>query len=171
MKTLPLALFAAVAAFTAWLLYVPGQGFTLHPIAAQATVASPQPAAAPTLTTDAAAAGLPAPATRPPAPGAGAPSAATPVPAPVALDPISAAQLASRVAQAQRTAIAKYPDLAVAGSEINSRFVFRYKRLLAEHSARLQDPSWPMQLADECAAASTPSGDKPRPKAAVAASR
>ena len=64
------------------------------------------------------------------------------------------AELASQVAQAQQAAVAKYPALAVAGSEINSRFVFRYKALLAQQSARLQDPSWPMQLADECAAAS-----------------
>ena len=63
-------------------------------------------------------------------------------------------ELTSRVAQAQQAAVAKYPALAVAGSEINSRFVFRYKRLLAEHSSRLQDPAWPTQLADECAAAS-----------------
>ena len=50
--------------------------------------------------------------------------------------------------------MAKYPALAVAGSEINSRFVFRYKALLAQRSPRLLDPAWPMQLADECAAAS-----------------
>ena len=64
------------------------------------------------------------------------------------------AELASRVVQAQRAAVAKYPALAVAGSEMNSRFVFRYKALLAQGSPRLQDPAWPTQLADECAAAS-----------------
>ena len=92
---------------------------------------------------------------------AAVPSAALPArtapatPAPVAMGGAKQkAELASQVAQAQQAAVAKYPALAVAGSEINSRFVFRYKALLAQQSARLQDPSWPMQLADECAAAS-----------------
>ena len=76
-------------------------------------------------------------------------------PSPAAMDEARRkAQLASQVALAQQAAVAKYPSLAVAGSEINSRFVFRYKALLAQQSARLLDPSWPMQLADECAAAS-----------------
>ena len=70
--------------------------------------------------------------------------------------------LAFRVTESQRLAVAKYPALGVAHTEINSRFVFRYKRMLKEHSARLQDPGWPLQLADECAAAS---GLKPPPSA------
>ena len=63
---------------------------------------------------------------------------------------------ARRVVESQRMALAKYPTLGSVGEEINSRFVFRYKLLLSEHSSRLQDPNWPMQLADECAEASCP---------------
>ena len=59
--------------------------------------------------------------------------------------------LAAAVDQSQRAAVAKYPALKVAGSEINVRFAFRYKNLVADHSPRLQDPAWPLQLADECA--------------------
>ena len=77
-----------------------------------------------------------------------------PPPTRPALPTLSAVELAARVAQAKRQAVARYPDLETAGSEINSRFGFRYKLLLADHSPRLQDPTWPLQLADECAAAS-----------------
>ena len=89
-----------------------------------------------------------------------APSAAVPArtalatPAPSTLGAKQKADLAGQVARAQQAAVAKYPALAVAGSEINSRFVFRYKAMLAQQSPRLLDPAWPMQLADECAAAS-----------------
>ena len=58
---------------------------------------------------------------------------------------------ANLVAQSQRAAVTKYPALGVPDSEINIRFAYRYKTLVADHSPRLQDPTWPMQLADECA--------------------
>lgn len=61
--------------------------------------------------------------------------------------------LAQEVAASQLRAIDKYPALAVPNSEMNLRFVFRYKNLLATKSERLQDPSWPEKLAEECAAA------------------
>ena len=70
--------------------------------------------------------------------------------------PVQDADFANHVAESQRLALAKYPTLGSVGEEINSRFVFRYKLLLTEHSPRLQNPDWPMQLADECAAASRP---------------
>ena len=59
--------------------------------------------------------------------------------------------LAEGVAESKTRAVDKYPDLAVPNTEINIRFVFRYKALLAEKSPRLQDPNWPEELADECA--------------------
>ena len=192
MKGLPIVLFACVAAFVAWLLYVPGRGFTLHPIEAQQAVPLPPVATAPLaatpgiptspaaeLPTTTNAAATPAlaneasathPATTNAATVAPPPAPTVPtVAAPAPVTPRQAAELASRIAQAQRSAVAKYPELSVAGSEINSRFVFRYKRLLAQNSARLQDPSWPLQLADECAAASAPQGNA-RHSAVVAAS-
>ena len=87
-------------------------------------------------------------------------TAALPAPPPAAEATLAPEDLALRVTEAQRLAVAKYPALGTANTEINSRFVFRYKRLLKEHSPRLRDPSWPLQLADECAAAS---GLKPPP--------
>ena len=79
--------------------------------------------------------------------------------------------LADGVAASKERAVEKYPDLAVPNSEINLRFVFRYKALLADKSTRLQDPGWPEKLADECAKAAngtlkpkktTPTASKPR---------
>ena len=83
-------------------------------------------------------------------------------------------ELAELVAQSQRAAVAKYPALASANSEINIRFNYRCKLLLEEHSPRLQDPAWPVRLADECARDSgvrpvvTPSTGTPPPNLASA---
>ena len=84
--------------------------------------------------------------------GAEAPSPARPIDPAPALPKVDAA-LAKGVAASKERAVDLYPDLAVPNSEINLRFVFRYKALLAEKSARLQDPSWPEKLAAECARA------------------
>ena len=147
---------AAVAALSYW--HVPVQGW-LHlpaPAASPEAPKSGQEAPAPAAVASVQAA-VAAPVQAPVAP----PSAAVPArnvpatPAPAAMGGArQKAELASQVAQAQQAAVAKYPALAVAGSEINSRFVFRYKALLTQQSPRLLNPSWPMQLADECAAAS-----------------
>ena len=67
---------------------------------------------------------------------------------------LSAAEFNARVAESQQLAVARYPALGTTTSEINMRFVHRYKLMLSEHSARLQDPNWPLQLADDCAVAS-----------------
>lgn len=61
------------------------------------------------------------------------------------------AVLAQRIAESKLRAIDKYPALTVPSSEINTRFVFRYKKLAEEHSQRLQEPDWPEKLAEECA--------------------
>ena len=60
---------------------------------------------------------------------------------------------ASRLADSKRRAIAKYPDLAVANSEMNIRFVYRYKLMVKDDNPRLKAPNWPELLADDCAAA------------------
>ena len=64
------------------------------------------------------------------------------------------AEFNARVAESQRLAVARYPALGTTTSEINMRFVHRYKLMLNEHNPRLQDPNWPLQLADDCAVAS-----------------
>ena len=84
--------------------------------------------------------------------------AAAPVTEPVARPlPVgpSAERIAlnSRIAASQQRAVDKHPDLAIEGSEINLRFVFRYKNFVRENSSRLLDPNWPEELAEECAAA------------------
>ncbi len=61
---------------------------------------------------------------------------------------------AQLVNESKRRAVARYPDLAVANTEMNSRFVFRYKKLVEQKSARLEDATWPETLAEECAVAS-----------------
>ena len=63
------------------------------------------------------------------------------------------AELSRLVAESKRRAVAKYPDIAVAPTEMNSRFVFRYNWMVKENDPRLQEPNWPETLADECAAA------------------
>ena len=155
MRTILCLLAVAAAALSYWhvpvqkLLHIPQLALSLErpqsvPEApAPGGVASVQPAAAAPVQAPAAAPSAAVPARTAPATTAPAPTSARPK-----------AELASRVAQAQQAAVAKYPALAVAGSEINSRFVFRYKAMLAQQSPRLLDPTWPMQLADECAAAS-----------------
>ena len=61
---------------------------------------------------------------------------------------------AARVAESKRSAVAKYPALADANSEINTRFVFRYKLMVKDNDPRLKTTNWPELLADDCAAAS-----------------
>ena len=57
------------------------------------------------------------------------------------------------VAESKRRAVAKYPDLAVANTEMNTRFVFRYNWMAKEGNALLQQANWPEQLAEDCAKA------------------
>ena len=71
-------------------------------------------------------------------------------------DPHKTAQVRQIAASKQR-ALAKYPSLAVEGSEINLRFVFRYKILVQQNSPRLLKPNWPEELVEECAADSASS--------------
>ncbi len=66
-------------------------------------------------------------------------------------DPRKAA-LVQQIAASKQRALAKYPSLAVEGSEINLRFVFRYKILVQQNSPRLLEPNWPEELVEECAA-------------------
>ncbi len=74
---------------------------------------------------------------------------------------------ASRLADSKRRAVAKFPSLAVADSEINIRFVYRYKCMVKDNNPRLQAPNWPELLADECADTMhlKPGGAAPAPDA------
>ena len=58
----------------------------------------------------------------------------------------------SRVSDSKRRAIAKYPALETADSEMNIRFVYRYKCMVKDNNPRLKTPDWPELLADDCAA-------------------
>ena len=80
--------------------------------------------------------------------------AASSQPAPTPDDTRAKAELAQLIAESKKRAVQKYPDLLVASTEMNSRFVFRYNWMSKENNPRLQEPNWPETLADECAAAS-----------------
>ena len=55
------------------------------------------------------------------------------------------------VEAAQKAAVQKYPELAAAGSKLNSAFVARYKLYQQTNPQYFNDPAWPMKLADEAA--------------------
>ncbi len=55
--------------------------------------------------------------------------------------------------EARRLALARYPDLGVAGSALNTEFLARRARYLREKPLFFQTPDWPLRLADECAGA------------------
>ncbi len=68
-------------------------------------------------------------------------------PAPVAATP----QRFATVADAQREAVRRYPQLGVAGSPLNTAFNARYKAYQQQRPDYFRDPSWPIRLAEELA--------------------
>lgn len=86
-------------------------------------------------------------------PTAGATTPDAPLPEAVAATTLAKDELTHLIGESKKRAIAKHPDLTVANSELNSRFVFRYNYMVKEGSPRLQESNWPEKLADECAAA------------------
>jgi hypothetical protein len=54
-------------------------------------------------------------------------------------------------ATAQKEAMRRYPQLAVANSPMNHAFIAKYKQLKASNSDYLRDPGWPLRLAEEVA--------------------
>jgi hypothetical protein len=61
----------------------------------------------------------------------------------------AAARLQRATARAQHTAIAKYPDLGRVGSPLNREFRERYRNYQRLNPEYLDDPFWPMRLAQE----------------------
>jgi hypothetical protein len=53
------------------------------------------------------------------------------------------------VSEAQRVAVAIYPDLGIAGSKLNIKFLNRYKEYQVTRPDYFRDPSWPLRLAEE----------------------
>jgi hypothetical protein len=53
------------------------------------------------------------------------------------------------VADAQREALRRYPELGIVGSKLNTEFVARYKFYQQQHPDYFRDPSWPLRLAEE----------------------
>jgi hypothetical protein len=51
---------------------------------------------------------------------------------------------------AQKKAVELYPDLGVAGSELNKEFISRMKRYKVEKQDFFSEPDWPIRLAKEC---------------------
>jgi hypothetical protein len=56
------------------------------------------------------------------------------------------------VAQAQRLAVKRYPELGVPNSPLNRAFVARYKQYQATNRGYFNQPGWPLTLAEECQA-------------------
>ena len=55
------------------------------------------------------------------------------------------------VVMSQKEAVARYPNLGVAGSALNKEYVARLKRYQAEKREFFTEPDWPMRLAKEIA--------------------
>jgi hypothetical protein len=70
---------------------------------------------------------------------------------------------ATKTADSQKRAIAKYPQLAVASTPLNQEFVRRYNGLKASGDAMLQDPDWPEKLAKQCSDSISASSQVPAP--------
>jgi hypothetical protein len=68
----------------------------------------------------------------------------------LAAPPALPAEFAS-VAEAQKEALRRYPDLGVAGSKFNAAFVARYQLYQQQRPGYFQDISWPLRLAEEVA--------------------
>lgn len=73
--------------------------------------------------------------------------------------------LAQTVADAQKQALAKYPELAREGSPLHAKFVELYRQAKESNPSLLTDPNWPLTLADKAStivdAPSTPSAQSP----------
>jgi hypothetical protein len=57
--------------------------------------------------------------------------------------------LAQTVADAQKKALAKYPELAREGSPLHAKFVELYRQAKESNPILLADPNWPLTLADK----------------------
>ena len=74
-------------------------------------------------------------------------------PPPPASPPHQKLQQPASVEEAQREAVRRYPDIAVAGSRLNREFLTRHKRYQAEQPKLLRNPLWPLRIAEESARA------------------
>jgi hypothetical protein len=78
---------------------------------------------------------------------------ATPAVVRPSMAPAPAAQVPNfaTVADAQREAVRRYPQLGVAGSPFNVQFIALFKRYQQERPALFRDSSWPLQIAEAVA--------------------
>ena len=70
---------------------------------------------------------------------------------------------AAEIAKAQQRAIARFPQLGVAGSTMNAAFVARVKQYRVEKPELFNSPEWPVAIAEEMFGARSPA---PPPRAA-----
>ena len=69
---------------------------------------------------------------------------------PIAMQGIRwAASFHKKEEDAQRAAVKQYPELAVAGSDFNRRFLAKVAKYRAERPSELKSPGWPMVIAAE----------------------
>jgi hypothetical protein len=66
----------------------------------------------------------------------------------ITVPPVAAKELIT-VAEAQKIAVQRYPELGVAGSTVNTEFIARYKLYQQSRPDYFQDTSWPLRLVEE----------------------
>lgn len=64
-------------------------------------------------------------------------------------EPTPPEEVFATVAEAQREAVRRYPELGVAGSEFNAAFIARYQLYQRTRPEYFRDASWPVRLARE----------------------
>jgi|GEM_PF-3547671 len=72
---------------------------------------------------------------------------------------VTASSAPEQVKNAQAEAVRRYPDLGVKNSAFNREFLTLYQQIKSNNPAELNDPQWPIYLADQTAqtlAAATP---------------
>ena len=74
------------------------------------------------------------------------------------------AALAQTVAEAQRKAIKKYPTLALVQSPLHEKFLSLYRDAKEREPALLENPDWPLLLADKAFALIAPAQPQPPPR-------
>ena len=84
-----------------------------------------------------------------PEPSPPAPEIPPPTPEPPQVTPPATAPQFATAADAQKVAVQRYPDLGIAGSKLNTKFIARYKLYQQTRPDYFRDTSWPLHLAEE----------------------
>jgi hypothetical protein len=70
----------------------------------------------------------------------------------LALFSLLASALAQTAADSQKQAVEKYPELAKEGTPLHSKFIELYRQAKETNPTFLQNPDWPITIADKASA-------------------